>query len=94
MGGGLVFTGLIPGRDKDQLGFAVAAALNGSRFKEAQRNSAMPVDGAEVTLELSYKSSILPQLTIHPDVQYVINPGTDPGVKNALVFGTRFELSF
>jgi carbohydrate-selective porin OprB len=27
-------------------------------------------------------------------VQYIINPGTDPALKNALVIGLRFELSW
>lgn len=94
IGGGIVASGLIFGRDEDQFGLAVAAAFNGSRFKQAQRDAGSPVDGAEITFELSYSSQILPQLIIHPDLQYVINPGTNPGVKNALVLGTRFELTF
>jgi porin len=93
-GGGLVYSGLIPGRNEDQIGLAVAAAINGGKFKQAQEDAGRPVEGAEVTFELSYTSQILPHLAVHPDVQYVINPGMDPSLKNALVFGARFELSF
>lgn len=93
-GGGLVFSGLIPGRDEDQLGFAVAAAFNGSKYKQAQLDAGNGVESGEVTLELSYNSQILPQLSIHPDLQYVINPSGDPEIKNALLFTTRFELAF
>lgn len=41
-GGGAVYTGLIPGRGKDQIGLAVGAAQNSSRFEPAQRNAGRP----------------------------------------------------
>jgi len=94
IGGGIVYSGLFPGRDEDQLGFAIAAAFNGGRFKQAQLAAGTPVESSEVTLELSYFAQILPQLAIHPDLQFVINPGTYPELKNALVLSTRFELGF
>jgi porin len=93
-GGGFVYTGLIPGRDEDQVGFAIAAAHNGSRFKRAQRNIGRPVNHAEVALEFTYRVQILPWLAVQPDIQYVINPGTEPTVKNAFITGLRFEVSF
>lgn len=93
-GGGLVYSGLFPGRDEDQIGLAVAAAFNGSKYRQAQRDAGYGVDAGEVTLELSYSSQILPQFSIHPDLQYVINPSGDPDIKNGLVFTTRFELGF
>jgi len=79
-GAGLMYSGLIPGRNEDQFGVAVAAALNGGQFRDAQFAAGTSVDKAEVTLEFGYKSQILPQLAIQPDSQYVINPGTDPGL--------------
>lgn len=93
-GGGLVYSGLIPGRDEDQIGLAIAAAVNGNKFEQAMSDLGTPVESAEIVLELSYKLQVLPQLAIQPDLQYVINPSTDPNVKNALLLGTRFELSF
>jgi porin len=33
-------------------------------------------------------------LTVQPDVQYVVNPGTDPALDDALVVGLRFEIAF
>jgi porin len=93
-GGGVVYTGLIPKRDEDQLGFAIAAAHNGSRFKRARRNAGRPVDNAEIALELTYRAHLTPWLAVQPDIQYVINPGTEPAVKNAFLVGIRFEVSF
>ncbi len=37
-GGGLAFSALIPGRNQDEFGIAVAAAHNGNPFIEAQHN--------------------------------------------------------
>jgi carbohydrate-selective porin OprB len=31
---------------------------------------------------------------VQPDVQYVIHPGTDPGIANAVVIGSRLQLIF
>jgi porin len=31
-------------------------------------------------------------LTLQPDVQYVMNPGTNPAVRNAWVVGLRFNV--
>lgn len=92
LGAGLVYTGLLPGRDADQLGLAVAAAFNGDTFKRARRAAGLPVDRAEVNLELSYRMPITDWLTLQPDLQYIIDPGAQGELKNALVLGLRFEI--
>ena len=93
-GAGLVYTGLIPGRDKDQIGFAVAAVHSGRDFEEAMENQGMRIDSSEITLEFTYLIQVTPWFTIQPDLQYVINPGVDPALNNALALGTRFTVSF
>jgi len=93
-GGGFVYTGLIPGRRFDQTGMGVAAAINGKYYKRAQRNAGQSVETAEITLEATHAFFVNPNLIIQPDVQYVMNPNTVPGRKNALVLGARFELNF
>ena len=92
-GGGLVYTGLFPGRNFDQTGMGVAAALNGKYFKRSQRRSGQPVENAEITLEVTHSIFVNPNVFIQPDVQYVINPGTVPGRKNAFVLGVRLEFN-
>ena len=52
------------------------------------------MDGAEVNLELTGSFRATDWLTIQPDIQYVVNPGFDPDVKNALALGLRFEVVF
>ncbi len=94
LGAGLSYTGLIPHRDKDRLGFAAAAAFNGGKFKQAQLNAGIPVDSAEVNLELTYRVELTPWLVLQPDLQYIINPATNSAVNNAFLAGMRWEVSF
>lgn len=93
LGAGLVYTGPLPGRDADQLGLAVAVAFNGDRFKRTRRSEGLPVDRAEINLELSYRMPVTDWLTVQPDVQYIIDPGALGDLDNALVLGLRFELA-
>lgn len=93
LGAGGVYTGLLPGRPNDQLGFAVAIAKNGDPFLDAQALAGMPAMPREFNLELTYHAQITDWLALQPDIQYVINPGTDPSLKDVLVFGLRFEIS-
>jgi len=92
LGGGVVYTGLIPGRDKDRLGLAVACALNGRDFRRSRRRAGDPVRGAELSLELTYSARINPWLSLQPGAHYVIHPGTDPNLRNAFALGVRFEV--
>jgi len=92
LGVGLVYTGLLAGRDADQLGLALASAFNGKDFKRARRAAGLPVDTGEFNLELSYRMPLTEWLTLQPDLQYVINTGALGELKNALVAGLRFEI--
>lgn len=85
-GAGLVATGLFSHRPQDQLGLAVATARIGDDIR-----STMPLDSHETTYELTYSAQINRWLRIQPDIQYVINPGADGSLKNALVFGLRLQ---
>jgi len=92
LGGGLVYTGLIPTRTRDQTGFGIAAALNGGDFEKSQRRVNQPVSKSEIVLEFTHSLSLHPALNLQPDIQYVINPGTNPTRSNALVVGGRLEV--
>jgi len=92
VGGGLVYTGLIPSRKRDQTGFGIAAALNGDNFEKSQRQANQPVSKSEIVLEFTHSLSLHPALNLQPDIQYVINPGTDPTRSDALVIGGRLEV--
>jgi porin len=68
----------------------VAAAHNDNPFIEAQRNQEMRERRSETTLELTYLAQFGSHLAVQPDLQFVMNPNTDPAIKNALVFMLRF----
>ena len=89
LGGGLTYRGALPGRPDDVAGLGMAHARNGSPFRRAQREAGFPRKGAETVLELTYRAQLGRFFVVQPDLQWVVNPGMDPGVANALVFGLR-----
>jgi porin len=93
-GGGLAYTGLLPGREDDVAGFGVSVGFNGRKFKQAQRLAGSPVDGEEIAFEWTYRLKLFPWMSLQFDAQYIKNPGTDPTLKNALLFGFRHKITF
>jgi len=87
----LVYTGVLG--DDDQLGFAVAHATNGGAYRRVEALAGNPTDAAETNLELTWRFAVQEWLRLQPDVQYIFNPNTDPGLGDALAIGLRFELS-
>jgi porin len=94
IGAGVVMSGLFAGRPRDKIGLAMAMARNGSSYIDAQQQAGSPVDAAETAIELSYLAPITSRFALQPDIQYVINPNTDPRLHNAVVGQLRFELKF
>lgn len=47
----------------------------------------------ETVLELTVQRAVTPWLQVQPDLQYVIHPGWDRSIRNALVAGLRFSLA-
>lgn len=86
VGLGGVYSGLF-GNDDNQLGLAVAHAMNGGAFSDANPGA----EDAETAIELTYRTQLTPWLALQPDVQYVISPGTDPTLDDALITSLRFE---
>lgn len=95
IGTGVIYTGLVPGRDQDRLGVAAAIARNGEPFKERLRAAGEPRPGEEVSVELTYHLDLTDWLALQPDVQYVINPGAGANgdLDDALVLGLRFQIT-
>ena len=46
-------------------------------------------DDGETTLEATYRWVLTDWLSLQPDLQYVVHPGGDPALGNALVVGLR-----
>jgi porin len=90
---GLTYTGLFDARPFDRLGFAVGLAHAGNPYKEMQIAAGNGVETYETNFELTYRAPINRWLTIQPDIQYWINPGVDPALKNDMLFLVHFEVS-
>jgi porin len=105
--GGVTYKGLIPGRDDDIAGLAVAYARIGSTASDLDRdaqsfgNPNHPVRDFEMAIELTYSARLAPWWTLQPDLQYIIHPGgTIPNpvtgriIPDAFVAGLRTSVSF
>jgi porin len=82
---GASYRGLVPGRDKDSTAFAV---YYGGFSRD------LPGKTYELVLEWTYAVAITRWLTVQPDLQYVINPGGRPSVRNAVVIGAQLAVEF
>jgi porin len=96
IGAGLVWSGpLFASAEREEhLGIAVARIENGRPFLRAQAELGSTFDRHETAIELTYRIQALSWLALQPDLQYIINPGTDPMLDDAWVVGLRFELSW
>lgn len=92
--GGLVATGPLSRRPRDEVGLAVAIARDGSAYMNHQTRLGLPTNAAETVVELTYLAQLASWLAVQPDVQYVIHPNTDPALSNARAFQIRFEATF
>lgn len=95
-GAGIVWSGPLLARTEreEQLGLAIGMIANGSPFLRSQAAQGSSYERHETAIELTYRVQAMPWLALQPDVQYIVNPGTDPALDNAWVVGLRFELSW
>ena len=80
IGAGLLMSGFVPRRPHDQIGISIAMVRCGADYR-ADANA----ESHETALEFTYVLPIADRLQIQPDLQYILNPGADPGLENALV---------
>ena len=71
--------------------FGIAAAW--ARTSSALRASEDGVDDYETAVELTWRATVTDWLTLQPDIQYIINPGSQRSVRNALLVGLRFQVA-
>lgn len=79
-------------RPDDEFGVAFAWAEVSGHVKDIAGLAGVALDSREIAIELTYRFPVAEWLTLQPNVQYVINPGLDPMLDNALAVGVRFEL--
>jgi porin len=97
--GGVVYTGLLPGRDADVCGLAI---VYGQMSRDARlltdecnrrSTSPVPLPDYEMVLEATYRIALRPGLSLQPVVACVMHPAGCAG-NDALVLGLRFTLDF
>jgi len=91
---GLVYTGLIPTRDADQLGLAFGYAQLSNGAVRTMEDESSKGAGAEMVLEATYSAQITPWLSVQPNAQFIINPGGNQDLGNAFVIGGRATITF
>ncbi len=92
--GGLTYQGLIPGRENDTFGVAVAyGKLSRGAVRALSREGARD-PGYEIALEATYQMQVTPWFAVQPNVQTIIRPGGTADWGNALVLGIRTTLEF
>ncbi len=90
---GLVFSGMVAGREDDQFGVTFSMAETGNQYRQAMLNAGQDATRHESVWEATYRAPVTPWLIVQPNMQYVIHPSTDAQIKNATVLGVRFELA-
>ena len=94
LSGGLAYTGPVAARPGDQVGIAFGRARFGAPYRSAMELAATPSTRSEFNIEASYRAVLTPWLSIQPDFQYIINPGGNPDLQDAVVFGLRTQVGF
>lgn len=93
-GAGIVYRpGLLGARD-DEVGLAIAHARNGGPYRDAMRAEGQETTAAETAIELTWRVPLGQHVVLQPDVQYIVDPDTSPGIENALVLMLRVELAY
>jgi carbohydrate-selective porin OprB len=92
---GMVYKGLIPGRDTDQLGMAVALGnYSYEKILDDYRDGRSTHQTYEGVLECNYRFQVNRWAYAQPFVQYIIRPGGTGQVPNATVLGLHFGVEF
>lgn len=81
-------------RPDDEVGLGIAAAHNTARYLRVLRLVGDAADRAEYALELTYRAALSSRIHVQPDVQYIVQPGTDPSLGDALLVGLRVSASW
>ena len=93
VGGGISYSGLFAGRDEDQIGLSVAHAMNGDAYRTASDRIGVPTERSETVFEFAYGAVITDKASVQLDLQYVVNPDTNPDLNNAFAGIMRWVFS-
>ena len=90
---GFVYSGIFASRPDGQFGLGISNAADSDKLRESSKLAGQPLDKNETQIEATYSDKLTPWLSIQPDLQYTINPGTDPSHSNAWTAGIRLHFT-
>ncbi|MCX7869409.1 MAG: carbohydrate porin, partial [Terrimicrobiaceae bacterium] len=92
--GGLVYTGLIPGRDSDQAGVAFAYGNYSSEAASLDRSRGRDPRTYQAVFEADYRIQLNRFAYVQPVIQYIIRPGGRGLVENDTILGLHMGVNF
>jgi porin len=92
--GGLVYQGLIPGRDNDETVFGVVYGQFSDDYAAATKAAGGGDPQYELVFEWGHRVQLSKFSYLQPNIQYVINPGGAHNIPNALVLGAQCSVTF
>jgi len=87
--GGLLYTGFVPGRDRDVLGLFALYGHFSPDLRRSQAARGEPGMDHEAVLELNYEYNVTPWLYLQPDIQGILRPSGTGRVPDALVLAMQ-----
>ena len=91
LNGGLVYTGLFDARPRDKMGISFNENHASDPYKKSNPFG-NGIERYETSFEATYRAPVNSWATVQPDIQYIVNPGYNPNLKNDLVVGVHFEI--
>lgn len=91
---GLVYKGLVPGRDEDYTVFGMVYGKFSRNYARTVYEAGGGYPQYEMVLEWGYRINFTKFAYIQPDLQWVINPGGTGNIPNALVLGAQMGVTF
>jgi porin len=91
---GVLLEGVLPGRSDTQLSFGVNQAYLSRKYRQNSADAGSPLRRAETGFELTYLHPLNRFLAVQPDVQYIRRPSADPAIRDAVILGLRFIVTF
>ncbi|MSR28680.1 MAG: hypothetical protein EXS03_03780 [Phycisphaerales bacterium] len=88
--GGLVYTGLLPGREADSLGVALGYAA----FSDSPQAFQSTPGLYELAFEAYYRIAITKWMSLQPDLQVIVTPGLGEELPTAVVGIMRLSINF
>jgi porin len=92
--GGLIYKGLVPGRDSDLTAVQMAYAKYSDKIKESEQSVGSSPQQYEIALEFTHRINITKWFYVQPDIQYIIQPGGTGNIDDSLVLGFQLGLTF